>query len=222
MSQKVPIFNDPVQLEVRNHVIKLESDEIVKSRRDLEILDSDINTTRRQVEIIQDNSLRQSNNIFLLKTILTYFGLILIPLLLSVKGYVSKGIITYIIIGLTVVFGIIILYNLRSVMSRDPNRFTLRDFGKTMKPSTTSTKCVNNPKSKITPEEREIQNKVDQLKSLDAQLKIIEDRRREIDLKRKDLDTEASNIEAKFNAQYPKEVLDKEIEKNLALRSRIR
>jgi hypothetical protein len=46
------------------------------------ILDNDINTTRRQVEIIQDNSLRQSNNIFLLKTILTYLALILIPLLI--------------------------------------------------------------------------------------------------------------------------------------------
>jgi hypothetical protein len=55
MAEKVPIFNDPVQLEVRNHVIKLESDEIIKSRRDIANLDKDINTTRRQVEIIQDN-----------------------------------------------------------------------------------------------------------------------------------------------------------------------
>jgi len=220
MSKKIPIFNDPVQLEVRNHVIKLESDEIIRSRRELEILDNDINTTRRQVEIIQDNSERQSNNIFLLKTILTYLALILIPLLLSSKGYISGGIVTYIVIGFTVLFGIIIFYNLRSVMSRDPNRFSIRDFGKTMKPSTIATKCVSNPKNRLTPEEREIQSKLDQLKGLDAQLNIIESRRREIDLRRKDLDTEASNLEAKFNAQFPEQPLNKEIEKNLASRSR--
>ena len=78
MAEKIPIFNDPVQLEVRNHVIKLESDEIIKSRRDIANLDKDINTTRRQVEIIQDNSLRKSNTIFLLKTSITYLCLILI------------------------------------------------------------------------------------------------------------------------------------------------
>lgn len=222
MSQKIPIFNDPVQLEVRNHVIKLESDEIIKSRRDLEIIDNDLNTTRRQVEIIQDNSERQSNNIFLLKTILTYLALILIPLLLSFKGYISSKVIFYIVIGLTILFGIIIFYNLRSVMSRDPNRFSIRDFGKTMRPSSQATKCVSNPKSRLTPEEREIQSKLDQLKGLDAQLNIIEKRRMEIDLRRKDLDTEASNLEAKFNSQFPNKELDKEIEKNLALRTRIR
>jgi hypothetical protein len=222
MSQKIPIFNDPVQLEVRNHVIKLESDEIIKSRRDLEILDNDLNTTRRQVEIIQDNSERQSNNIFLLKTILTYLALILIPLLLSFKGYISSKVIFYIVIGLTILFGIIIFYNLRSVMSRDANRFSIRDFGKTMKPSSQATKCVSNPKSRLTPEEREIQSKLDQLKGLDAQLNIIEKRRMEIDLRRKDLDAEASNLEAKFNSQFPNKELDKEIEKNLALRTRIR
>jgi hypothetical protein len=222
MSKKIPIFNDPIQLEVRNHVIKLESDEIIKSRRDLEILDNDINTTRRQVEIIQDNSERQSNNIFLLKTILTYLALILIPLLLSSKGYISAGIITYIVIGITILFGIIIFYNLRSVMSRDPNRFSIRNFGATMKPSSQATKCVSNPKTKLNPEEREIQSKLEQLKGLDTQLNIIESRRKEIDLRRKDLDSEASQLEAKFNAQFPNQPLDREIEKNLALRTRIR
>ena len=222
MSQKIPIFNDPVQLEVRNHVIKLESDEIIKSRRDLQILDNDLNTTRRQVEIIQDNSERQSNNIFLLKTILTYLALILIPLLLSFKGYISSNVIFYITIGLTILFGIIIFYNLRSVMNRDPNRFSTRDFGKTMRPSSQATKCVSNPKNRLTSEEREIQSKLDQLKGLDAQLNIIEKRRMEIDLRRKDLDTEASTLEAKFNSQFSKKELDKEIEKNLALRTRIR
>jgi chaperonin cofactor prefoldin len=221
MAEKVPIFNDPVQLEVRNQVIKLESDEIVKSRRDIDILDSDINTTRRQVEIIEDSSQRKSNSIFLLKTVMSYLLFILIPILLTIKNVITKSILTYIIISLTVLFGIIILYNLRSVMKRDPNRFSLRDFGKTIKPSTHPTKCVSNPKSKTNPEQQELQARLEQLQSLDNQLKIVEERRKEIDIKRKDIDTEVSTIESRFNAKYPDNVLEKEIEKNLASRSRI-
>lgn len=220
MAEKVPIFNDPVQLEVRNQVIKLESDEIVKTRKDIEILDSDISTTRRQVEIIQDSSLRKANTIFLLKTTLTYLSLILIPLLLALKDMISWQIVSYIVAVLTLIFAIIIFYNLRSVMSRDPNRFSLRDFGKSMKPSSKPTKCVSNPVSKLTPEQRELEEKIKQLGNLDSQLKIIEERRTEIDNKRKDLTTETTQLEAKFNAQFPDDVLNKEIQKNLAMRSR--
>ena len=216
MAQKVPIFNDPVQLEVRNHVIKIESDEIIKSRRDIANLDKDINTTRRQVEIIQNNSLRKSNSIFLLKTTLTYLCLILIPLLLAVKQYISWKALGYFAIGLTLLYGIIVFYNIRSVLTRDANRYSVRSFYTSDQP-TEPVKCVK----KLTSAQKELERKTKQLNSLDAQLKIIAQRRSEAESKRNKLDTETKQLTTQYKTQYPDAKLESEIEKKLSMRNRL-
>ena len=108
----VPIFTEPVQSQVRSEVLKIQSKEIMNGRHDLEALDKDINTLRRQVEIIQDSSLRKENSIFLLKTSLTYLCLIFIPLILAYKQMFSWMTLTYIVVAITILFAIIIYYNL--------------------------------------------------------------------------------------------------------------
>ena len=73
MAQKneklVPIFNDAVQIQVRNRVLNNQVEEITKNERLLENADADLTTIRRQVEIIEDSSLRKANHLFLLKTL---------------------------------------------------------------------------------------------------------------------------------------------------------
>jgi hypothetical protein len=217
MDQTVPIFNDPVQLEVRNHVIKLESDEIIKSRRDIENLDKDINTMRRQVEIIQDNSLRKSNSIFLLKTSLTYLCLILIPLLLAVKQYISWKGFSYFAIGLTILFGIVVYFNIRSVLSRNANRYSSREFTSSSEPIAQPMKCVK----KLTPQQKELEQQMKKLNSLDAQLKLVEQQQSNIVSKRDKLGFDSKQLETQYKSQFPNDGLDKEIEKKLSMRNRL-
>jgi hypothetical protein len=216
MAQKVPIFNDPVQLEVRNHVIKLESDEIIKSRRDIADLDKDINTTRRQVEIIQNDSLSKSNSIFLLKTSLTYLCLILIPILLAVKQYISWKVLLYFAIGLTILFGIVVFFNIRSVLSRDANRYSSRKFTSS-EPVAQPIKCVK----KLTPQQKELEQQKKKLNSLDAKLKLVEQQQSNIVSKRNKIGFESKQLETQYKSQFPNDGLDKEIEKKLSMRNRL-
>jgi len=128
MAEKIPIFNDPVQLQVREHVLKLEKNEINQSKKHIQHLNSDINTIRRQIEIIEDQSLRQNNGLFLLKLSITYLSLILIPILLAMKNIIAWTFLKIYWIGLSVLVGIIVYFNLRSVWKRNYNRFSLRNF----------------------------------------------------------------------------------------------
>ena len=217
MAEKIPIFNDPVQLEVRNHVIKLESDEIIKSRRDIANLDKDINTTRRQVEIIQDNSLRKSNTIFLLKTSITYLCLILIPLLLAIKQYISWKVLLYFAIGLTILFGIVVYFNIRSVLSRNANRYSSREFTSSSQPPPQPMKCVK----KLTPQQKELELEKKRLNSIDAKLKLVEQQQSNIVSKRNKLGFDSKQLETQYKSQFPNDGLDKEIEKKLSMRNRL-
>jgi len=218
MTSSVPIFNEPVQSEVRSEVLKLQSKELISGRQDLEVLDKDINTIRRQVEIIQDSSLRKENTIFLLKTLLTYFSLVFIPLILTYKQFISRMTLTYIFIGLTILFAIIIYYNIRSLLSRDPMRFSSRDFTKTMKPSSKPSKCVSNVSRRLTPQQIEINQKNQELELLQNRLKELEEKKKELDSMRKEYDYQGRLLEEKYLEKYPDDVLDKQIEKSLASR----
>ncbi len=128
MAEKIPIFNDPVQLQVREHVLKLEKKEINQSKKQIQHLNSDINTIRRQIEIIEDHSLRQNNGLFLLKLSITYLSLILLPILLAMKNIIAWTFFKIYVVGLTVLVGIIAFFNLRSIWKRNYNRFSLRNF----------------------------------------------------------------------------------------------
>ena len=116
MAQKneklVPIFNDAVQIQVRNRVLNNQVEEITKNERLLENADADLTTIRRQVEIIEDSSLRKANHLFLLKTLLTFSGLLFIPLVLKSQGVIPEPYGTYSIYAIIAIFVIIIFYNI--------------------------------------------------------------------------------------------------------------
>jgi Skp family chaperone for outer membrane proteins len=191
-------------------------------RHDLEALDKDINTLRRQVEIIQDSSLRKENSIFILKTSLTYLCLIFIPLILAYKQMFSWMTLTYIVIAITILFAIIIYYNLRSVMSRDPMRFSVRTFGDTMAPSIRPKKCVSRLAKVLTPQEREINTKKAELDRINQTLNELNEKKTELETKKREFDYQEQQLAQKFTQRYPDDILDKEIDRNAALRSSFR
>ena len=219
MASYTPIFNDPVQSQVRSEVLKLQSKELIRGREDLDVLDKDINTMRRQVEIIQDSSLRKENTIFLLKTALTYLSLAFIPLILAGKKYITWMTFTIIFIVITVLFAIIIYYNLRSVMSRDNMRFSLRDFGESMKPSTKPKKCISTLAKRLTPQQREINEKNQELERIQSKLNELDEKKKELESMKKEYDYQGKLLEEKYAQKFPDDILDKEIEKNLAFRT---
>ena len=216
----IPIFNDPVQLEVRNQVLKLQSDEIVQGRHKIDNMDKDLNTLRRQVEIIQDSSLRKSNTLFILQTVLTFLILLFIPMILAYKQYIDRRIFTYIAIVLSILFALILFYNLRSVWNRDPNRFSIRNFGDTMKPSKSATKCVSNLSRRLSPRDLELRQRAKQLDTLDERLKKIEEDKKELEMKTQELDRKEKELQQQYYQQYPDDNIEKEIEKATALRVR--
>ena len=81
---------------------------------------SDIMTTRRQVEISINEFKRRENNIFILKTFFVYLLLCMIPLLLSSTGtkILPRNISLIILVILTLFFAVIFLRNLMNSISR--------------------------------------------------------------------------------------------------------
>lgn len=170
--KSVPIFNDSVQIEVRNRVLSNQGEEISKNERLIENADADLATVRRQVEIIEDSSLRKANHLFLLKTVLTMIGILFILVLLLREKVISEVYGTYGLYAIGLIFLYIIYKNLSSAYSRNNNRFSLRNFltkaeqidGKPMLPKRT---CLAKPKVKKTPEELELERKLNILRSLE-------------------------------------------------------
>jgi hypothetical protein len=169
--KSVPIFNDAVQIQVRNRVLNNQSEEISKNERLIENADADLTTLRRQVEIIEDSSLRKANHLFLLKTVLTMVGLSFILVLLTKQNLLPEPYGTYSLYAIIVIFLYVIYANLSSARARNKNRFSLRDFftkgdrlqGRVLPKRT----CLAKTKSTKTPEEIELENKLARLHALE-------------------------------------------------------
>jgi hypothetical protein len=167
----VPIFNDAVQIQVRNRVLDNQSEEIAKNERLIENVDVDLTTMRRQVEIIEDSSLRKANHLFLLKTVMTFAGLLFIPILLSRQSIISETNSFYSIIAIIVIYFIIVFYNMSSVWVRNNNRFSLRNFLTKVKKGDGITlpkrTCISKVTTKKSDEEIELENKLKKLQALE-------------------------------------------------------
>jgi hypothetical protein len=210
---QIPLFNTPVQLEVRNQVLKIQAEEMKNTEQNLEILEKDLNTQRRQVEIIQNSSLIKSNHIFILKTILSALALLTIPLILHVKQILDKTpflIITGVIAGLV---ALVLYYNLVSVYNRDPNRFNNRRFDEknTMAVSNKPLKCVTNETKRLNSLQKETRDKEAELDALEQ--KIIEldiERQTLIDKKKNNL-TKDAELERQFILTFPSDNIQREL-----------
>lgn len=212
---QIPLFNTPVQLEVRNQVLKIQGEEMNNVQQNLEILERDLNTQRRQVEIIQNSSLIKSNHIFILKTILSALALSIIPLLLFVKQIIDKTQFM-IIIGIIGAFvAVILFYNLMSVSKRDPNRFMNRQFDttNTMAPTRKPLKCVTNETKRMNSMQKEIKEKEAELDALEQKIKDLDFEKQElIDKKRQNISRDAELVK-QWRTAYPGYNLEKQLSK---------
>lgn len=227
MAQKneksVPIFNDAVQIQVRNRVLNNQAEEITKNERLLENADADLTTIRRQVEIIEDSSLRKANHLFLLKTLLTFSGLLFIPLVLKSQGVIPEPYGTYSVYAIIAVFLIIVLYNMKSVWSRNNNRFTLRNFLTKVRkdeglviPKRT---CLAKTRSVKTAEELELERKLKTLQSLELKFKRIKPGIEVVDSRTRSVEDRINQIKAEYRDVFGASTSDRAIE--IALRNRM-
>jgi hypothetical protein len=203
--QLAPIFTSPVQLQVRNEVLKIQTDEYSKANIINDVLNKDINTMRRQVEIIEDSSLRKNNSIFILKTFMTYFVLILIPILLAVKGLINT-VILYIIVGfLTLLLLIVIIYNTVSIMKRDKNRFMNKRFkmdSKLLSKTGKSHKCILSDEARLSPEEKQIREHERELRTITKSLNDLSEKRSALALQQKKIVNNGEELRKTFEESY--------------------
>jgi hypothetical protein len=203
--QLAPIFTSPVQLQVRNEVLKIQTDEYSKANIINDVLNKDINTMRRQVEIIEDSSLRKNNSIFILKTLMTYFVLILIPILLAVKGLINT-VILYIIVGfLTLLLLIVIIYNTVSIMKRDKNRFMNKRFKldpKLLAQTGKSHKCILSDEARLTSEEKQIKEHERELRTITKNLNDLSEQRMALALQQTTIVNNGKELRKTFEESY--------------------
>lgn len=203
--QLAPIFTSPVQLQVRNEVLKIQTEEYSKANIINDALNKDINTMRRQVEIIEDSSLRKNNTVFILKTFMTYFVLILIPILLTVKGLINKTIL-YIILGfLTLLLLIVIVYNTVSIMKRDKNRFMNKRFKldpKLLAQTGKSHKCILSDEARLSPEEKQIKEHERELNALTKNLNDLSEQRTTLAEKQNVIVNDGKELRKTFEESY--------------------
>lgn len=200
-----PIFTSPVQLQVRNEVLKIQTDEYSRANIVNDVLNKDINTMRRQVEIIEDSSLRKNNTVFILKTFMTYFVLILIPILLTVKGLIGKFIL-YIVVGiLTLLLLIVVVYNTVSIMKRDKNRFMNKRFEmdpKLLLTAGKSHKCILSDEARLSPEEKQIKEYEQELLKLTKNLNTLSEQRATLTKNQKEISNSETTLRKTFEDSY--------------------
>jgi hypothetical protein len=222
-NKSVPIFNDAVQIQVRNRVLNNQAEEISKNERLLESADADLTTIRRQVEIIEDSSLRKANHLFLLKTLLTFSGLLFLPLVLKSQGIIAEPYAThsiYVIIGL---FIIIVIYNLKSVLTRNDNRFSLRNFLTKVRkdegliiPKRT---CLAKTRTVKTAEELELERKLKTLKNIEMKFKRIKPGIELVDNRSRSVEERINQIKSEYRDVFGSSTSDRAIE--TAIRNRM-
>ena len=215
IKSKVPLFNTPVQLEVRNQVLKIQNEEMNNTSVNMEIIEKDLNTYRRQVEIIQNSSLIKSNHIFILKTILSALALLIIPLILHVKQILDKTpflIITGVIGALAAV---VIFYNLVSVYNRDSNKFTNRQFDatNTMAISNKPLKCVTNETKRLNSLQKEMKLKEAELDALAKKITDLDIEKQTLIDKRRQNIARDKELQNQFLIAFPDDILAKELSK---------
>ncbi len=210
---QIPLFNTPVQLEVRNQVLKIQAEEMQNTEENLEILEKDLNTQRRQVEIIQNSSLIKSNHIFILKTILSALALLIIPLILYNKQILDKT--PFMIISgiISILLVVVLYYNLVSVYNRDPNRFNNRQFDSknTMAPSKKPLKCVTNDTKRLNNLQKEMKQKEAELDMLEEKIKDLDIERQTLIDKKKNNISKDAELQKQFESNYPSYDLKKEL-----------
>ena len=117
------LYDNEMKSEI---VLKKQDREMERNEKKLGNIKQDVLTLRRQVEIAQDETWRRNNKLFLLKTFFTFLLSIMIPLILVKNDKLSMKRASFAIMILSVLFSLVVLWNLFHGRNRNNLRYNLR------------------------------------------------------------------------------------------------
>lgn len=117
------LYDNEMKSEI---VLEKQDREMNRNEKKIGSIKQDVLTLRRQVEIAQDETWRRNNKLFLLKSLFTYLLGVMIPLILLKNDKLSMKRTSISIMVLTVLFALIILWNLFHGKNRHKLRYNLR------------------------------------------------------------------------------------------------
>ena len=109
-------------------LVKKQRKEMTHNFNQINDIKNNLNTLRRQVEISMDESMRKNNRLYLLKIVLVYLLLSILPILLVKEKAISQTFSIFIMVLLTILLFILILWNKYQTRNRYPLRYSVRTF----------------------------------------------------------------------------------------------
>lgn len=117
------LYDNEMKSEI---VLEKQHREMTRNNKKLGNIKQDVLTLRRQVEIAQDETWRRNNKLFLLKTLFTYLLGLMIPLILLKNDKISQQRASIVLMVLTVLFALVVMWNLFHARNRHNLRYNLR------------------------------------------------------------------------------------------------
>lgn len=216
VKKNIAIFNDPVQINLRNKVLNNQITEVSKNEKIIDNAEQDLTSLRRQIEISENSSMRKANHLFLLKTLLSFLSLLFIPVLLKKQSIITETNFKYSVYIISALFIFIVLFNVRSFWKRNNNRYSMRNFTTNVKTPEVSTipklTCIGKKKESKTPEELEIDRKLKILKSLETKFSRINPSLNMVDKQNKTTSDEMNAIKKEFRDVFGSDLSDRAID----------
>lgn len=134
-------------------LVKKQRKEMSHNYNQINDIKNNLNTLRRQVEISMDESMRKNNKLYLLKIILVYLLLSVLPILLVKEEAISQRFSIFLMTLLTILLFILIFWNRYQTRNRYPLRYSVRTFN-----TPTVAEVLENEKDEDNKKEDEIQD----------------------------------------------------------------
>lgn len=109
-------------------LVKKQRKEMSHNFNQINDIKNNLNTLRRQVEISMDESMRKNNKLYILKIVLVYLLLSILPILLVKEKAISQTFSIFIMVLLTILLFILIFWNKYQTRNRYPLRYSVRTF----------------------------------------------------------------------------------------------
>lgn len=202
MPQELPYYDDHVRRLVRRNFSDIQKDEYERNMNDLGSVDKNLNTVRRQVQIIEDSSQRKGNTLFLLNVVLTALILSFIPVVLYMKGIIGYGVFSIIIIAITLLFVTVLFFNMLSVRKRTANRFSTRNFNtpEVMEEvSPPPTECPLTPAAQESKNRMKEQKDIQEINDLENEIKRLETEKKTSEESKKKLEVMKTELRTRYD-----------------------
>lgn len=142
-------------------LVKKQRKEMSHNFNQINDIKNNLNTLRRQVEISMDESMRKNNKLYLLKIVLVYLLVSILPILLVKEKAISQTFSVFIMVLLTILLFIFIFWNKYQTRNRYPLRYSVRTFN-----TPTVEDILDNEETEKDEEEEDEDNCEDMIKAL--------------------------------------------------------